>query len=101
MANGRLFLIPSPLGDNAPAEVIPGPVLERVSIIKRYVVEETRTARRYLSAAGLKGHIGELEFRELNEHTRPEEVESLLEMFSGPNGEPTDVGLISEAGLLT
>lgn len=99
MANGRLFLIPSPLGDNAPAEVIPGPVLERVSTIKRYVVEETRTARRYLSAAGLKGHIGELEFRELNEHTRPEEVESLLEMFSGPNGEPTDVGLISEAGL--
>ena len=69
MANGRLFLIPSPLGDNAPAEVIPGPVLERLSTIKRYVVEETRTARRYLSAAGLKGHIGELEFRELNEHT--------------------------------
>ena len=99
MANGRLFLIPSPLGDNAPAEVIPGPVLERLSTIKRYVVEETRTARRYLSAAGLKGHIGELEFRELNEHTRPEEVESLLEMFSGPDGEPTDVGLISEAGL--
>ena len=99
MANGRLFLIPSPLGDNALAEVIPGPVLERVSTIKRYVVEETRTARRYLSAAGLKGHIGELEFRELNEHTRPEEVESLLEMFSGQDGEPTDVGLISEAGL--
>ena len=99
MANGRLFLIPSPLGDNAPAEVIPGPVLERLSTIKRYVVEETRTARRYLSAAGLKGHIGELEFRELNEHTRPEEVESLLEMFSGQDGEPTDVGLISEAGL--
>ena len=99
MANGRLFLIPSPLGDNAPAEVIPGPVLERLSTIKRYVVEETRTARRYLSAAGLKGHIGELEFRELNEHTRPEEVDSLLELFSSPDGMPCDVGLISEAGL--
>ena len=99
MARGILYLIPSPLGDSDPAGVIPCPVLERLRGIRRYVVEETRTARRYLSAAGLKGHIGELEFRELNEHTRPEEVESLLEMFSTPDGSPTDVGLISEAGL--
>ncbi|MBR1926664.1 MAG: SAM-dependent methyltransferase [Bacteroidales bacterium] len=99
MANGVLYLIPSPLGDNDPAEVIPGPVLERLKGIRRYVVEETRTARRYLSAAGLKGRIGELEFRELNEHTRPEDVEALLEMFSDPDGSPADVGLISEAGL--
>ncbi|MBR5174685.1 MAG: SAM-dependent methyltransferase [Bacteroidales bacterium] len=99
MARGVLYLIPSPLGDSDPAEVIPGPVLNRLKSIKRYVVEETRTARRYLSAAGLKGHISELEFRELNEHTSPEEVESLLEMFNAPDGSPTDVGLISEAGL--
>ena len=99
MANGRLFLIPSPLGGENPSDVIPAPVLERLKDIRSYVVEETRTARRYLSAAGLKGHIGELQFRELNEHTRPEEVESLLELFSSPDGEPTNVGLISEAGL--
>lgn len=99
MAYGRLYLIPSPLGDNDPAEVVPRQVLERIKTISRYVVEETRTARRYLSAAGLKGHIGDLEFRELNEHTTPGEVESLLELFSGPCGEPCDVGLISEAGL--
>ena len=98
MANGRLFLIPSPLGEYAPEQVIPAPVLEKLRGIRRYVVEETRTVRRYLSAAGLKGHIGGLEFRELNEHTAPEEVESLLDMFS-ENGEPVDVGLISEAGL--
>ena len=99
MANGRLFLIPSPLGEYDPAEVIPGPVLDRLKSIRKYVVEETRTARRYLSAAGLKGHIGELEFRELNEHTHPEEVESMLELFTTPDGEACDVGLISEAGL--
>ncbi len=98
MANGRLFLIPSPLGEYSPEQVIPAPVLEKLRGIRRYVVEETRTVRRYLSAAGLKGHIGGLEFRELNEHTAPEEVESLLDMFS-ENGEPVDVGLISEAGL--
>ena len=99
MAYGRLFLIPSPLGEYDPAEVIPGPVLERLKHIRRYVAEETRTVRRYLSAAGLKGHISELEFRELNEHTTPAEVESLLELFSSPDGGPMDVGLISEAGL--
>lgn len=92
---GRLFLIPSPLGDNDPREVIPEGVLAMLPEIRTYVVEATRTARRYLSAAGLKGHIQELDFHELNEHTRPEEVEELLKLFDSGN----DVGLITEAGL--
>lgn len=91
---GRLFLIPSPLGDNDPGEVIPAGVLSMLPKINIYVVEATRTARRYLSAAGLKGHIQDLEFHELNEHTTPKEVEDLLPLFS--HG---DVGLITEAGL--
>lgn len=99
MKKGKLFLIPSPLGDNSPSEVIPTPVLERLGGIRRFVVEQTRTARRFLSSAGLKGHIDELEFRELNEHTRPDEVRSLIGMFTDSDGSPTDVGLISEAGL--
>ena len=96
---GTLYLIPSPLGGDDPADVIPGSVLERIRSIRRYVVEEVRTVRRYLSAAGLRGHIDELEFRELNEHTSHEEVSDLLNMFTDENGNPTDVGLISEAGL--
>lgn len=99
MAKGKLYLIPSPLGEYDPSEVIPVSVLERLKSIRKYVVEEARTVRRYLSAAGLKGHVGELELRELNEHTKPAEVESLLSMFSEPDGTPVDVGLISEAGL--
>ncbi len=99
MAKGKLYLIPSPLGEYDPAAVIPGQVLERLKSIRKYVVEEARTVRRYLSAAGLKGHISELELRELNEHTKPAEVEALLSMFSDPDGSPSDVGLISEAGL--
>ena len=74
MAKGKLYLIPSPLGECDPSEVIPAPVLERLKGIRKYVVEEARTVRRYLSAAGLKGHIGELELKELNEHTKPVEV---------------------------
>ena len=99
ISKGKLYLIPSPLGEYDPSQVIPAPVLERLKSIRKYVVEEARTVRRYLSAAGLKGHISELELRELNEHSKPADVEALLSMFSDPDGSPTDVGLISEAGL--
>lgn len=92
---GKLYLIPSPLGENDPAEVIPGPVLESLKGFRTFVVEEVRTARRYLSRAGLKGSIGELEFHELNEHTDQATVESYLRLFDEGN----NVALISEAGL--
>lgn len=92
---GKLYLIPSPLGDNDPAEVIPGPVLASLTGFRTFVVEEIRTARRYLSRAGLKGRIDGLEFHELNEHTDQATVESYLRLFDNGN----DVALISEAGL--
>lgn len=92
---GKLYLIPSPLGDNDPAEVIPAPTLELLQHIGTFVVEEVRTARRYLSKAGLKGHIAELEFHELNEHTTAQEVEAMAVLFD----DGRDVGLITEAGL--
>ena len=92
---GKLYLIPSPLGENAPDEVIPGPVLESLKGFRTFVVEEVRTASRYLSRAGLKGSIGELEFHELNEHTDQATVESYLRLFDDGN----NVALISEAGL--
>ena len=92
---GKLYLIPSPLGENDPAEVIPQPVLKSLEGFRTFVVEEIRTARRYLSKAGLKGHIGELEFHELNEHTEQATVEGYIRLFDDGN----DVALISEAGL--
>ncbi len=95
MDKGRLFLIPSPLGDNDPAEVIPAPVLNSLEGFRTFVVEEIRTARRYLSRAGLKGRISELEFHELNEHTDQATIEGYLQLFDNGN----DVALISEAGL--
>ena len=91
---GTLYLIPSPLGENEPGEVLPEAVIERARSLRTFVVEEVRTVRRYLSKAGLKGHIDELQFFTLNEHTTPKEVEELLGLF-----DTGDVGLISEAGL--
>ena len=95
MNKGKLYLIPSPLGENDPSEVIPAPVLKSLEGFRTFVVEEVRTVRRYLSRAGLKGKIGELEFHELNEHTDAATVESYLRLFDNGN----DVALISEAGL--
>ena len=95
MRKGLLYLIPSPIGDVAPAEVIPQSVLELLPKINHFVVEELRTVRRYLSNAGLKGKIDSLNFYLLNEHTPKEQVEKYLQILL--SGE--DVGLISEAGL--
>ena len=95
MDRGCLYLIPSPLGEGPVEAVLPAGVLAVLPSLKCFVVEEVRTARRFLSAAGLKGHIQELEFHTLNEHTQPQEVEALSGLFDlGRN-----VGLISEAGL--
>ena len=89
-----MYLIPCTLGEYEPSLVIPAPVLSLLRKLRVFVVEDSRSARRFLSAAGLRGHIGELEFHELNEHTRPEEVPGLADLFK-----KEDVGLISEAGL--
>ena len=91
---GKLYLIPAPLGDNPLSEILPQHVLDVACSLKCFVVEEIRTARRFLSKYGLKGHIEELEFHELNEHTQAAEVEAMASLF-----EKGDVGLISEAGL--
>ena len=68
-------MIPSPLSESDPREVIPEPTLELLHRIDRYVVAEGRTVRRYRSRAGLQGNIDELTFVESNGHTQPEQIE--------------------------
>ena len=91
---GKLHLIPTPLGDPDPNNALPAPVLAQLAQIRLFFVEELRTARRFLSAAGLKGHIEELELLELNEHTSRETIETYAQRL----GED-DAALFSEAGL--
>ena len=92
---GKLYLIPTPLGEGNPAGVLPASVLEVIPSLHCFVVEELRTARRFLSAAGLKGKMDTLEFHELNEHTKPADVEAYARLFE----DGRSVGLLSEAGL--
>lgn len=90
----RLFLIPTPLGDYPPQMVLPPAVLELIPSIRLFFVEELRSARRFLSAAGLKGHIEELELHEINEHSSPQDILAMAPLLG-----KEDAALISEAGL--
>jgi len=92
---GRLFLIPAPLGDGHISDVIPAGTVDVISSLTHFVVEELRSARRYLSKAGFKGKIDTLQFYLLNEHSKTEETFEIIELLNSG----TDVGLISEAGL--
>lgn len=92
--NGRLYLIPTPLGDYPPQRVLTPEVLAILPTVEVFFVEELRTARRFLSAAGLKGHIETLELHEINEHTSPEQISALAALLKGRTA-----ALISEAGL--
>lgn len=92
---GRLFLIPAPLGDGHISDVIPAGTVDVISSLTHFVVEELRSARRYLSKAGFKGKIDTLQFYLLNEHSKIEETFEIIELLNSG----TDVGLISEAGL--
>ena len=91
---GNLYLIPTTLGDSGTTHVIPPDVTTIVKTIKYFIVENIRTARRYLRKLDGQLNIDELQFFELNQHTDGRIIESYL----NPVFEGFDVGIISEAG---
>ena len=92
MAN--LYLIPTTLGDNKIESVIPNYNSLIVKEIQYFIVENIRTARRYLKKIDHSINIDDLNFYELNEHTN----KNVLEEFLKPIHNGFDVGIISEAG---
>lgn len=96
MAHGRLYLVPTWLSEEAPpAAVLPAPVLERIHELAHFVVEDAKSARRFLAACGHPRPMREIAMRELNEHTPAKDVPALL----APLLEGHDAGLMSEAGV--
>ncbi|MBQ6046994.1 MAG: SAM-dependent methyltransferase [Bacteroidales bacterium] len=92
--NGRLILFPVPIGGTLAASLPEGNA-ELLANCHTFIVEEVRTARRFLSSAGYPFPIPSVAFFTLNEHTRPEEITHYLDsIFEGE-----DIGLLSEAGL--
>lgn len=96
MASGRLYLLPAWLAeDTDPAMVLPAPVLERIRSLDVFVVEDAKSARRFLAACAHPRPMREIVMAELNEHTPPGQVATLLDLALAGQ----DVGLLSEAGV--
>jgi len=92
---GKLYLTPTLLGNQEPDSVIPLKTLEITKKLRHFIVEELRTARRYLRLIDKNFPIDECSFSILNEHTSDCE----LEKFLYPIEKGFDIGLMSEAGL--
>lgn len=94
MQKGTLFLIPTTLGDNAPLEVLPISVKKVVEDVSIFIVENEKSARRFIKKISPKKPQTSLELFLLNKFTQPIELPEFLE----PCLKGKDVGLLSEAG---
>ena len=89
-----LYLIPVTLGDVEHRRVLPEYNRDVILSIRHFIVENVRTARRFLKKTEPSIVIDDLVFYELNKHTSPEEVTGYL----APLAKGESVGVISEAG---
>ena len=92
---GRLILFPVPIGAEGISSSLPAQNLELLATCRTFIVEELRTARRFLKKAGYPFPIDDTNFYTLNEHTTHEEIGGYLDAVE--RGE--NIGLLSEAGL--
>lgn len=87
-----LFLIPVPLADATQQKVLPAEVLEVVRSLDTFLVENVRTARRFISSLQLGISIDSLRFFELTKDTSPKET------FQQLKNSQKNMGVLSEAG---
>jgi len=93
-SKGKLYLIPTRLGDNAPLEVLPISIKKIIETVDDYIVENEKTARRFIKKVSSSKSQPALNMHILNKYTEPSELPSFLNACN--NGKP--VGLLSEAG---
>lgn len=92
---GKVYLIPTFLGDDSTVEqTMPTYNIDIVRRIKFFLVEEIRTARRYLKRMDKAINIDELSINQLNKDTKWEQIKPML----APALEGNDIGIMSEAG---
>lgn len=96
MANplGKLFLIPTTLGDNEPLEVLPVTVKQIIESINTFIVENDKTARRFIKRIAPEKSQPSLNMFHLNKFTEATDLPNFLE----PCLNGIHVGLLSEAG---
>jgi 16S rRNA (cytidine1402-2'-O)-methyltransferase len=95
MKEAVIYLIPNLLGDSNDKEVLPETISNLVIDLKYYIVENIRTARRFLKKINPEIVIDSLTFYELNKHTNPNEIHKYLKPAKNGN----NIGIITDAGV--
>lgn len=91
---GKLYLIPSTLGDNEPLEVLPISIKRAIEDIDHYIVENEKTARRFIKKVSPRKSQPGLHLETLNKYTESDSLSGFLQ----PCIEGHDIGILSEAG---
>lgn len=92
---GRIYLIPVTLGGDDFLKVIPEKVISLTRQLRFFIVEDIRSARRFLRLIDKEFPINESVFFVLNKHTAESDIVHFLE----PVLKGSDIGIMSEAGL--
>lgn len=92
---GKLYLIPTTLGDTSALEVLPISVKKVVEMVNHYIVENEKAARRSIKAIVAGKSQPSLQLKLLNKFTEATEIPSFLQ----PCLEGIHVGLLSDAGV--
>lgn len=90
----RLYLFPVPMGDSPVDRVLPPANIAIIREVRHFVVENLRSARRFLKSCDRSIDIDSLSMVELNEHTDPADVAAMLDPMAAGHS----IGVISEAG---
>jgi 16S rRNA (cytidine1402-2'-O)-methyltransferase len=91
---GKLYLIPNTLGSEGTSHIIPPDVAQIAVKMRHFIVEEIRSARRFLRVLDRQMDIDNSKFLILNKHTTPAQISEFLRPLKAGH----DMGIISEAG---
>ncbi|MBT6438355.1 MAG: SAM-dependent methyltransferase [Flavobacteriales bacterium] len=94
MNKGNLYLIPTTLGDSPTSYCLPEQIKDLIELCDEFIVENERSARRFIKKIGANNNLDSLILHELNKHTDTSEIPSYLKNIE--NG--TNIGIISESG---
>lgn len=91
---GKLYLIPTTLGEMNPEDVMPQTIKRSIDFIDDYIVENDKTARKFIKSIAPDKKQAELRLSLLNKHTEVADYQNMIQ----PLLEGRSIGLMSEAG---
>ena len=92
--SGKLFIIPSRLGEQPPLEVLPLSIRKKINDIDHFIVENEKVTRRFIKKIVPGKSQNKIKFFKLNKYTQDTEIPEFLEPCMAGH----DIGLLSDAG---